>query len=168
MDDDATTEAAPNPTPNAAPAEAPAPAKATRRAVAPRTRSAAAQQLAAANRARQQGQIGKALKLYRGLRKQFPRAIEAPLTWVSEGRLLLDHQRRPGAAARAFERYLAQHASGPLAHEAMVGRALAFEALGHKQREQRAWQALLQRFPETLLATRAKARLQTLSDAIDP
>jgi hypothetical protein len=63
-----------------------------------------------------------------------------------------------GRALSAFDGYLATGA-GSLREEAMVGRARALERLGRSAEEHAAWAALLERFPQTIHAERARGRL---------
>ena len=69
------------------------------------------------------------------------------------GRLLLA-QNAPQAALAHFSRY-----RGPLAEEALLGRAQALAALGRSDEERSAWRELLDRFPKSVYAARARSRL---------
>lgn len=122
---------------------------------------------AAANRARSQKQTAQAARLYAQLQRRHPQSAEAQLSYVSLGRLWLDTG-KPKPALDAFDAYLRRGGLGPLAHEALAGRALALEKLKRPAAEMAAWRALLQAYPETLLQARAKARLQLLSPSTDP
>jgi hypothetical protein len=77
------------------------------------------------------------------------------------GRLLLDRG-DPKAALARFDAYLASGAT-TLGEEALLGRALAFGKLGQSMQEAEAWQALLQRYPSSLHAARARERLAALT-----
>lgn len=117
-----------------------------------------------ANAERRAGHIEKASDLYRALQKRFPDAPETQASRVSLGRLLLDRQSNAAGALAQFDAYLAGAPAdgGTLAEEARVGRALAFEKLGRKDDERRAWEELIARHPQSLHSARAHERLGVL------
>jgi len=78
---------------------------------------------------REQGRTLEAIATFRSLQHRFPRSPEARVSWVSLGDLLLDDG-DPAAALRAFDAYLVAQPSGPLAPEALLGKARALSALG--------------------------------------
>jgi|GEM_PF-1815020 len=122
-----------------------------------------------ANAERRAGDIGKSIDLYRSLQKRYPDAPEAQAARVSLGRLLLDRQGDASGALAQFDAYLKSSPAdgGTLAEEARVGRALAFEKLGRKDEERRAWEELVSRHPQSLHLARAHERLGVLSGTGD-
>jgi len=83
---------------------------------------------------------------------------------VSLGRLLLDRRGDARGALREFDAYLRAAPRGSLAQEALLGRALAQRRLGREDAERAAWEALLQRYPGSIHAPRARGRLTELND----
>ena len=68
-----------------------------------------------------------------------------------------------GDAANAlpsFDAYVSR--GGALAAEAMLGRALALEQLGRADEERSAWSALIDAYPDSVHARRARMRLAEL------
>ena len=110
-----------------------------------------------ANELRSRGRAGEAQKRYRELQSRFPGTTEARVSLVSLARLELGTQ--PAAALRHFDAYLAQSSHRTLAEEALFGRATALGRLGRTAQEQDAWRALLARFPSSVYAKQAQARL---------
>ena len=129
-------------------------------AVAALPAESAAQLFARANAARRQGDVPGALAAYRRLQATYPASAEASLSHVAVGRALLDGGGSASEALVAFDGYLAR--GGPLAEEALVGRALALGKLGRAGDERRAWETLLARFPLSISGSRARARLAEL------
>jgi len=128
---------------------------------APR-RQSAADLFGAANEARRERTTGEAVRLYRELERLHPNAPETPVARLSLGRLLLDRAGDPRGALRQFDAYLADRGHHSLREEAMVGRALALGRLGRARDERAAWQALLQAFPASANAERARTRVHEL------
>jgi hypothetical protein len=87
------------------------------------------------------------------------------LSHVSLGRLLLDSG-RASDAERQFSAYLAG-SDRELAEEAWGGRAESLARLGRIGDERRTWLRLLQEFPASVYAARAKQRVDEL-DALRP
>jgi TolA-binding protein len=113
-----------------------------------------------ANAARHAGDLTAAAVFYARLQRKFPASDEARLSHVSLGKLLLGSGRAQ-EAERQFSMYLA--AGGrELAEEAWVGRAESLERLGGAAEERRSWQRLLQDFPASVYAARARQRLEEL------
>ena len=79
---------------------------------------------------------------------------------ISLGKLLLAMGQASEAEA-LFTSYVAS--GGTLQEEAMVGQAEALEQMGRTELERAAWQTLLQRYPSSVYAPRARQRLQRLS-----
>ncbi len=110
-----------------------------------------------ANAARRRGDHRAAADLYAELLRAHPTSAEATAARAMLGRMYLDDG-DAGRALSAFDGYLATGA-GSLREEAMVGRARALERLGRSAEEHAAWGALLERFPQTIHAERARGRL---------
>jgi TolA-binding protein len=106
-----------------------------------------------ANTARRAGRTSDAVALFARLQREFPRSAEAAHSHLSLGRLLLE-QRSAQMALAHFAQY-----QGPLAEEALLGRAQALAALARFDDERAAWRELLERFPKSVYAARARARL---------
>jgi len=121
----------------------------------------AASLFAEANALRGRGESAEARKLYVELQKRYPSATEAKVSLVSLARLELGAQ--PAQALRHFDAYLASgHTT--LAEEALFGRASALGQLGRAAQERAAWRQLLDRYPSSVYAERAKARLRPAKD----
>jgi TolA-binding protein len=114
----------------------------------------------AANRARRYGKVERALSLYRSLQEQFPNSEEARLSRATVAALQLDRG-EAGAALDGFDRYIAQGGSA-LSVEALVGRAEALQRLGRTTAELASWREIARRFPGTVHARRAAARIAIL------
>jgi TolA-binding protein len=59
--------------------------------------------------------------------------------------------------------YLQQAPNGPLAEEAFLGTADAYRQLGHEDKEADTLRRFVERFPESSLISKARARLKQLS-----
>jgi tetratricopeptide (TPR) repeat protein len=128
-------------------------------AAKPATESASSL-FASANAARRAGDRARALALYRQLQTQHPTSPEAKTSQATVGRMLLDGD--ADAALDHFDKYLDDD-GGQLDEEAMLGRAVALQKLGKTAEERAAWQALVARYPASIHAARAKARLAALA-----
>jgi TolA-binding protein len=124
----------------------------------PRT---AAALFGAANRARRYGDTAQAMALYHALQVGFPASEEARLSRATLATLELDRG-DPGAALEGFDRYIEQGGSA-LSVEALVGRAVALSKLGKTSEELASWKEVARRFPGTVHAKRAAARIAVLS-----
>lgn len=120
----------------------------------------AAELFADGNAQRREGEPARARALYRELQRRYPRSPEAIISHVSLGRVLLELDDVDGALDQ-FDDYLARSPRGALAEEARFGRASALGRLGRSAEERRAWQDLLEAFPSSVYAERARARLGT-------
>lgn len=107
--------------------------------------------------ARKDGRIDEAIALYRELGRRLPGTREDGVGCVALARLLQPRDAKQALAV--FDRCLADHPRGDLVEPALVGRAEALAKLGRTDDERAAWTELLRRFPSTLHAERAKARL---------
>jgi TolA-binding protein len=113
----------------------------------------------AANQLRRRGQDAQAISAYRRLQQAYPQSGEATLSLATLGALLLQRGDARGALAQ-FDGYVAR--GGPVLEEALAGRARALGQLGDRAGEAQAWRNLLDRFPSSVHAARAHARLAEL------
>lgn len=114
-----------------------------------------------ANAARRQGDVALAMHLYQRLEREHATSAEASLSHVVRGRIHLNG----GDASQAlgqFNRYLVQVPDGPLAQEALDGKARALSRLGRTAEERSVWLLLLQRYPKSIYADHARARVAQL------
>ncbi|AKU98856.1 hypothetical protein AKJ09_05520 [Labilithrix luteola] len=130
--------------------------------------ASAAELFREANGERRAGNVPNAIQLYRSLQSRYPNAAESHASRVSLGRLLLDRQSDPRGALAEFDAYLQVSGDETLAEEARVGRALAFQRLGERDEERRAWLELLQHHPDSLQVPRARQRLEALENSHTP
>jgi TolA-binding protein len=151
-------EAAPTETP---PAPEPPPAReAAKPARAPRPPAITAAALfEQGEQLRREGRADAAIATYRRLQAAFPETPEAGLSFAFAGQLLLK-QRRPEQALAQFDRHL--KSGGEVGEEALAGRATALEELGRRADAIAAWNSLLARYPGSVYAGRARARLDEL------
>jgi hypothetical protein len=112
-----------------------------------------------ANEARQMGDHARAGELYGRLLNHFGVSPEAHVSLAMFGRMLLDDGNAAGAL-RCFDDYL--HQGGALREDVMVGRALALQRLGRAGEEASAWSSLLDAYPSSVHAGRARRRLLEL------
>jgi len=113
----------------------------------------------AANTARRRGDHEAAAAAYRRLIGQYPGSTEARESWAVLGRMLLDDGDASGAL-QSFDAYVQR--GGALTAEAMLGKALALKQLGRTDDERAAWTALVDAFPDSVHAERARNRLAEL------
>jgi TolA-binding protein len=118
----------------------------------------AAELFAKANASRSDGHGRRALSLYGELQSRYPGSAEAEISYVSLGRVMLEQGQASGALSQ-FDRYLARRSQGPLAQEALFGKASALSRLGRLEEERRTWETLLARFPTSIYRDRAHERL---------
>jgi hypothetical protein len=111
---------------------------------------------------RRDGRVGAAIATYRHLQATFPKTAEARLSFALAGQLLLK-QGRPNDALAQFDRHLSSGGqSGEVGEEALAGRATALEQLQRTPEAVAAWKSLLARYPRSVYAERARARLDQL------
>jgi TolA-binding protein len=130
-------------------------------AVAATPPETAASLFAAANAARREGDLRRAVAAYEALRTAFPDSAEARVSAISRGDLLLRLE-EPARALRAFDAYLSQGGGGSLREEALFGRARCARKLGDAAAEQSSWARLVQEFPSSAYAPVARQRLDEL------
>ena len=166
---EAPTRIAPIPPPehreDPAPAEAPAIPEAPLPRAAPPARGAGHPAITAealferAEKLRREGRADAAIATYRRLQAGFPATAEARLSFALAGTLLLERG-RPADALAQFDRHLST--GGDVGEEALAGRATALEQLHRTSEAIAAWKSLLARYPRSVYAGRARARLDQL------
>ena len=126
------------------------------------TKVSAAELFATANAARRDHETSAAVRAYRELLRGHPQSPEAKVARVALGRLLLDRVGDARGALRELDAYLADREHGSLREDALIGRALALGRLGRSREERDAWSRLLEEFPRSASAERARARISAL------
>jgi TolA-binding protein len=153
----------PTPTTEAAPPPAPPPplpsARAAMASGATSPQHDAAALFARANGARRSGDQERATSLYRSLIERYRSSSEAHEAEAVLGRMLLDSS-DAGDALSYFDDYL--DTEGALREDVMRDRAVALQLLGRADDEASAWAALLQAYPASVHAERARKRLSEL------
>lgn len=147
----------------AAASKSPAPPQ---RAAGPEARETVPSIKALMSRARQQKASGDwpgAADAYRTLIRLYPDADEARTSMVSLGQIQLNHLGNVNGALKLFGRYL--NRPGPLAQEALFGKAEAYRALGDRSMEEKTLAEFLSRFPRGLYAQSVSGRLDHLRSA---
>jgi hypothetical protein len=109
---------------------------------------------------RREGHADAAIATYRRLQSTFPDTAEARLSFAFGGQLLLKQGRAADALAQ-FDRHL--ELDGEVGEEALAGRATALEQLHRTSAAAAAWKDLLARYPRSIYAERARARLEQLT-----
>lgn len=117
------------------------------------------QLLATARRAHTRGQIARAERLYRQVIEGYPATSAAGVAQLALGRLLYEDRARPSAALAQFDAYLRQQPTGSLAEEALYYRALSLDQLGQSARAAESLRTLLRRYPRSIYAGQARARV---------
>jgi ferric-dicitrate binding protein FerR (iron transport regulator) len=92
-----------------------------------------------------------------------PGRPEAVTVLLPLAEIELEHLGKPAQALRHFSEYGGKRPNGALAEEAFYGRCAALKAMGQTQREIRALEEFLRRFPGSVHADNARARLDNLS-----
>ena len=142
------------------PAEQPAPGDIAPRS-APRPAVTAAALFERAGKLRREGHAEAAIAVYRRLQDIFPDAREAQVSFALAGQMLLGRG-RPKEALAQFDRHL--KSGGDVGEEALAGRADALEQIGRTADAIAAWKSLLERYPGSIYAARARARLAQLGN----
>jgi len=119
--------------------------------------------LAAANRARGAGAVGRAEALYLRVARRHPGTGVAQVALASAASIRLDVRKDARGAARLFQAALEASPRGALALEARVGLARAWRRAGLPDRERAALGELLAQHPRTPAAHRAERRLAELA-----
>lgn len=122
-------------------------------------RETAAQLFAEANDLRRTGNDSQAISTYRKVERLFPGSPEGEQSYATLGSLLMEHG-SPQEALGQFDHYIER--GGPLLVDVLVGKAGALQRLGRAADERRTWETLLERFPKSVHAARAKTRLAEL------
>ncbi len=125
---------------------------------APVTEESAAALFAEANQKRKDGDVSRAIALYKHLEERFPTSNEASVAHVTLGRVY-DSQGDAAKALDEYDRYLAAPGNTALREEALVGRARACSTLGRADDERRAWETLLREYPDSTYAAHARERV---------
>jgi TolA-binding protein len=118
-----------------------------------------AQLFSEANDFRRNGKEAQSVPLYRKLQRSYPGSAEAEVSYATLGSLLLERGRAQEALTQ-FDHYI-DH-GGALLEDVLAGKASALSRLGRARDERRTWESLLSRFPSSVYAARAKARLAEL------
>jgi TolA-binding protein len=153
--------------PAAAPVDVPEPAESPPASASPprpapaRPAITAAALFERAGKLRREGRAEAAIAVYRRLQETFPDAREAQLSYALAGQLLLERG-RPKDALAQFDRR--PRLGGDVDEEALAGRATALEQLHRTADAIAAWKSLLERYPGSVYAARARARLDQLVD----
>ena len=124
-----------------------------------RTLPSAASLFEEASALRDQNRPQQAVAVFRRLQRLYPTARETRLSFALAGRLLLDGG-HPAQALAQFDQHLAHR--GEASEEALAGRATALGRLGRHAAEGQTWRTLLDEYPKTVYAPRAKSRLAEL------
>lgn len=110
----------------------------------------------AANEARRKGDLGLCIRRYRELQQRFATSAEAQESHVSLGKVLQSSGDVAGAV-QEFSLYLQR--PGALEEESLVGLAEALDRLGRNGQARSTWQRLLDRYPNSVYAARARRLL---------
>ena len=151
------------------PAESPRPSATPPRAAPVRPTVTAAALFERAGKLSREGHPDAAIAAYRHLQRTFPDARETRLSFALAGQLLLERG-RPSEALAQFDRHprvdgaVGGDVDGDVGEEALAGRAAALEQLHRTGDAIAAWKSLLDRYPGSVYAGRARARLAQLVD----
>jgi len=96
-----------------------------------------------------------------------PSRPEAVTVLLPLAEIELEHLGKPSLALGHFTEYTRLRPNGALAQEAAFGRCTALRAMGQSQNEIRALEKFLERFPGSVNAKNAKARLEELKKTIE-
>ncbi|MES1208081.1 MAG: tetratricopeptide repeat protein [Pseudomonadota bacterium] len=129
-----------------------------------RTQPSASSLFEEASALRDQNRPEQAVAVFRRLQRLYPRSRETRISFALAGRLLLDGG-HPEQALAQFDQHLTYR--GEASEEALAGRATALGQMGRGAAESETWRALLDEYPNTVYAPRAKRRLAEL-DRSDP
>jgi TolA-binding protein len=151
--------------PPAAPAEVPVPPETPPAKPASHPALTAGALFEQGEKLRREGRANAAIATYHRLQAKFPSSSEARLSFALAGQLLLK-QGRPSDALGQFDRHLSSSGQldegGEVGEEALAGRATALEQLHRASEAAAAWKSLLTRYPRSVYAEKARARLDQL------
>jgi len=136
-----------------------APTVDTSKTRSPDARETAAQVFGEANELRRTGKDAQAMTTYRKVERLFPGTPEAQQSYATLGSLMMEHGGAEEALSQ-FDHYIER--GGPLLVDVLAGKANALQRLGRTAEERRTWETLLDRFPKSVHAARAKTRLAEL------
>jgi TolA-binding protein len=142
----------------------PSPALAPRSTVPPVTAPSAAALFADAARARREGDVDEAIRLFGSLQHRYPASAESRAADIALGMMQLGRG-AAGAALDHFRRYQRHSAEGELVPEALWGESEALRKLGRVEESRASLGALLSRFPDSAYAPAARARLDAAKNA---
>ena len=100
--------------------------------------------------------------------KKAPAASAAQAAWLSLAQLDLDHLGNPQEALRSCVAYLRRNKNGVLVREARLCRIEALGRLGRSNREIRAIEDFLQRYPQAIERNQLRLRLESLTKSSKP
>jgi tetratricopeptide (TPR) repeat protein len=124
--------------------------------------------LAEANRLRRERRWADAERAYVSAMSASPGSDAAYAATMGAAGLRLDRLGRAAEALPLFEAALRNRPRGALAEDAAWGVAECVRALGNRDREIEALRLFLERWPQSLMAERARARLQELGAGAVP
>ncbi|MCP4677804.1 MAG: tetratricopeptide repeat protein [Deltaproteobacteria bacterium] len=107
-----------------------------------------------------------AARIYRKLIKKFPGSDETRASLVSFGEIQLKKLGKPSSALKQFNRYLSTAGNGPLAQEALFGKARALRKLDRTSEEKTTLESFLARFPSAIQAREARERLAAIGNVL--
>lgn len=119
----------------------------------------AAELLVAANAASRTGKRAKARTLYAELAREHSDSHERQVAHVGLGDLELKAGRAK-RALREYAAYLRANPKGNLVEDALAGKARSLDALDRTGEAKEAWAALLDRFPTSVHASKARRQLE--------
>lgn len=99
---------------------------------------------------------------YREVVKSYSRHPESAAVLISLGKIELRHLNQPDKALARFRSYLQTLPNGPLAEEALIGKAEAYRRLGMEAKERDTLRTFLDRFPDSSLSGKARGRLSQI------
>lgn len=120
--------------------------------------------LARANHLRGEGKYRAAVRVYMLALRADPRGAAGNVAAVAAAAIRLEFLNNPRGAAALYRRALSIRPQGPLALESYEGLARAYRALGRRDAERKALQALIDLDVPSPAQARAKERLETLSE----
>jgi hypothetical protein len=140
--------------------ESTAPAANSLNSISAANEAPAADQLSAANEFRRQGRWQAAEAAYRDVAARCPQTQEAYVAQLAAAELRLEHLGDPAGALRLYESVPRNNALGV---EALFGVSRVYRALGDPKSESVALRSLLDAYPASLQADRARKRLKQLA-----